>query len=39
MRNYEKKLKRFPQGRLAHGQPLRSEGDNSKFLTKEKSII
>jgi hypothetical protein len=39
MRNYEKKLKRFPQGSLAHEQPLRSEGDNSKFLTKEKAII
>jgi hypothetical protein len=38
MRNSEGKLKRFPQGSLAHGQSLGSEGDNSKFLTREKSI-
>jgi hypothetical protein len=28
----EEKLKRFPQGNLAHGQYPRSKGDDSKFL-------
>jgi hypothetical protein len=37
MRNSEEKLKRFPQGGLADGQSLRSEGDNSKFLTRKNS--
>jgi hypothetical protein len=33
MRNSkEEKLKSFPQGNLAHGQSLRSKGDDSKFL-------
>jgi hypothetical protein len=33
MRNSkEEKLKRFPQGNLAHGQSLRRKGDDSKFL-------
>jgi hypothetical protein len=26
------KLKRFPQGNLAHRQSVRSKGDDSKFL-------
>jgi hypothetical protein len=28
----EEKLKRFARGNLAHGQSIRSEGDDSKFL-------
>jgi hypothetical protein len=33
MRNSKEEiLKRFPQGNLAHGQSLRSEGDDSEFL-------
>jgi hypothetical protein len=40
MRNSkEKKLKRFPQGNLAHGQSLRSKGDDYKFLNGRKAII
>jgi hypothetical protein len=40
MRNSkEEKLKMYPQGNLAHGQSLRSKGDDSKFLNGERSHI
>jgi hypothetical protein len=40
MRNFkEEKLKRFLQGNLAHGQSLRSKGDDSKFLNGGRSHI
>jgi hypothetical protein len=32
MYSKEEKLKRFPQGNLAHGQSPRIKGDDSKFL-------
>jgi hypothetical protein len=35
----EEKLKRFPQGNLAHGHSLRSKGDDSKFLNGGRSHI
>jgi hypothetical protein len=35
----EEKLKRFPQGNLAHGQSLKSKGDDSKFLNGGRSHI
>jgi hypothetical protein len=35
----EEKLKRFPQGNLAHGQSPRNKGDDSKFLNRGRCHI